>query len=236
MKRLAFLIGGTYRTSDNDLPGVVADIRAWKKFLSSSFGGSWTDDEIIDLSGKDKAAISVELGRGAGVDYSLVCFSGHGCLVKDRFGFSVTKVLITDRDEMLEYELNPESPWCTMVFDCCRKLPTEEKVAFANETITTPWIDDTRTRFEEELRKCERGLVKVFAADVGEAAADNRSFSRVLISVAQNLDNYSDGVLRINKAVQLAGEAMPKQQNPVYEGGRRLRHFPFAVLPKSNRL
>lgn len=233
MKRIAFLIGGTYRASEDKLPGVAEDIRAWKQFLSSPFGGSWTAEEIIDLSGKNKSAISLAIMNARVADYSLVCFSGHGCLVRDRFGFSVTKVFVNDQDEMMENEINPGTPWCTMVFDCCRKHPTEEKVAFANEAFEPEWIDNTRTRFEEELVKCEMGSVKVFAADVDEAAADNRSFSRVLISVARNRDNYSDGVLRINKAVQLAGEAMPPQQNPVYGGGRRLRHFPFAVLPKT---
>lgn len=234
MKRLAFLIGGTYRASENLLPGVAADIRAWKQFLTSSLGGSWDNDEVIDLSGRSKGEVSQELRRGVEVDYSLVCFSGHGCLVKDQFGFSVTKVFITDQDEMSEYDLNPGSPWCTMVFDCCRAHPDEEKVAFANEASALSWLGDTSVRFEEEIKKCEKGCVKVYAADEGESAEDKRSFSRVLISVAQHLDNYSDGVLRIDKAVLLAGEAMPAQQNPVYGGGRRLRHFPFAVLPKIN--
>lgn len=236
MKRLAFLIGGTYRASENLLPGVTADIRAWKQFLTSPFGGSWDAEEVIDLSGQDKPAVSQELRRGAVVDYSIVCFSGHGCLVKDRFGFSVTKVLITDQDEMLEYDLNPGSPWCTMVFDCCRAHPDEEKVAIANEASALSLLGNTRVRFEEELKKCEKGCVKVYAADEGESAEDKRSFSRVLISVAQDLGNYSDGVLRIDQAVRLVGEAMPPQQNPVYGGGRRLRHFPFAVLPKSRFL
>lgn len=231
MKRLAFLIGGTYDNLEDQLPGVAADIRAWKQFLVSPFGGSWMDDEIVDLSGQAKPAILSELRRGVGVDYSIVCFSGHGCLVKDHFGFSTTKVFVNDRDEMLETECNPGSSWCTMVFDCCRRHPVQEKVAFANEATELFKSADTRVRFEKELMKCEKGLVKVFAADVGQAAGDEPSFSRMLISTAQDHDSYSEGVLRINQAVRLAGNAMPKQQTPVYAGGRRLRHFPFAVLP-----
>lgn len=232
MKRLAFLIGGTYRAAENRLSGVAEIIRAWRRFLTSPYGGSWTDDEIVDLSGEDKNAIVSEIRRGGEADYSLVCFFGHGRLAKDRFGFSAAKVFINDRDALQEDECNPGSPRCSMILDCSRKRPSRDKVSFAKETPGESTRENARARFEEELLKCETGLAMVFAADDGEASADGRSFSRVLIAGAKDPDNYSDGILRIDRAVRLAGNATPERRTPVYEGGRRVLHFPFALLPK----
>ena len=230
MQRRAFLIGGDYKDPDNALSGVRADILAWKRFLMSSLGGNWYENELMDLSGQSKAQVLEALQGGRSIDYSLVCFSGHGYLTKDRFGFSMTMTLINDDIEMSERELNPGSPWTMIVFDCCRRGADNEKVAFSNEALNMSYQRDTRTLFEEELQKCERGLVKVFAANEGQAADDYRSFSRVLIEVANGMvGTCRDGILRINDAVRFASEEMPSQQTPVYMGGRRLHHFPLAV-------
>ena len=230
MQRRAFLIGGDYKNPDNALPGVRTDILAWKRFLMSSTGGCWYENEIMDLSGQSKAQILEALQGGRSIDYSLACFSGHGYIAKDRFGFSMTMTLINDAIEMSERELNPASPWTMMVFDCCRKGTDNEKVAFSNEALNMSYQSNTRSLFEGELLKCERGLVKVFTADEGQAADDDRSFSRVLIEVAKGMIGAcQDGVLRINDAVRYAQAEMPPQQRPVYMGGRRLHHFPFAV-------
>lgn len=230
MQRRAFLIGGDYASPDNQLPGIRADILAWKHFLMSPIGGNWYENEIVDLSGNTKSQILDTLQTGRAVDYSLVCFSGHGYLAKDRFGFSKTMTLINDDIEMSERELTPGSPWTMIILDCCRRGADNEKVATSNEALNMSYQWNTRPLFESELLKCETGLVKVFAADEGQAADDDRSFSRVLIEVAKGMVGAcQDGVLRINDAVRYAGAEMPFQQTPIYMGGRRLHHFPLAV-------
>ena len=230
MKRRAFLIGGNYQAPGNSLSGVGPDIAAWKQYLMSPCGGSWAEDEILDLSGGSKDEIADMLQVGRALDYSLVCFSGHGYLTKDRFGFNMTMTLIDDGVEMSERELNPGSPWCMQILDCCRKDSENEKVASFDESLNMTFRYDTRALFESELLKCERGLVKVFAADEGEEAADDRSFSRVLMEVSRRMvETCQGGVLQIDEAVRFAKAEMPPQQSPIYMGGRRLRHFPFAV-------
>ncbi len=233
MQRRAFLIGGDYKKPGDYLSGISADIAAWKRYLMSSCGGCWTRDEIVDLSGSSKEYISAMLQAGRTVDYSLVCFAGHGYLAKDNWGFNVTKVWINDGVEMSERELNPGSPWCMQIFDCCRKGLENEKVAFSNEALNASFQHNTRALFENELLKCERGLVTVYAAGEGEGAADVRSFSRVLMGVSKDKVGAStNGVLHIDEAVRFANAEMPPQQNPVYKGGRRLHHFPFAVMSR----
>lgn len=214
----------------NRLPGVIADIAAWKRYLMSPYGGSWVADEIMDLSGLGTGDIRASLQTGRSVDYSLVCFAGHGYLLKDQWGFALTMVWVNDVDKMSERELNPGSPRSMMILDCCRKGEEDEKTAFANEARNMRYDYDTRSLFEKELLRCEKGLVKIYAADEEEGADDERSFSRVLMEVAKNaVGTYPDGILPINHAVELAKAELPPQQNPVYHGGRRLHHFPFAV-------
>lgn len=233
MQRRAFLIGGNYQRPDNSLSGVGSDISAWKQYLMSPYGGSWAEDEILDLSGRSKDNIVSMLQVGRTIDYSLVCFSGHGYLTKDRFGFNMTMTLIDDVVAMSERELNPGSPWCMQILDCCRRDPENEKVGVCDEAIDMSHQHDTRILFENEMLKCERGLVKVYAAGEDEEAADERSFSRVLMAVAKDKVGAStNGVLHIDEAVRFANDEMPPQQNPVYRGGRRLHHFPFAVMPR----
>ena len=233
MQRRAFLIGGDYKEPDDFRSGISADIVAWKRYLMSSYGGCWTADEIVDLSGSGKEHISAMLKAGSMVDYSLVCFSGHGYLVKDKWGFNLTKVWINDVVEMSERELNPGSPWCMQIFDCCRKGQENEKIAFSNEALNKSVQYNTRMLFDDEMLRCERGLVKVYAAGEGEEAGNEKSFSRVLMAVSKGkVGAFANGVLHIDDAVRFADDEMPPQQNPVYRGGRRLHHFPFAVMPR----
>ena len=144
-------------------------------------------------------------------------------------------VQINDTETMSERELNPGSPWCMQIFDCCRKpiVESAESGFVIEKAASFSDYFSTRKKFARELLRCEKGLVKVFATEVGHGAADERSFSRVLLEIAkETIGNCQDGVLRINDAVQLANNELPPQQTPVYMGGRRLRHFPFAVSLK----
>lgn len=238
MKRIAFLIGGSYASLEKPLAGVALDVQAWKDYLSSPCGGCWAPDEIVDLSGKDRKQILLTLITEV-ADYALVCFSGHGYLTQDRFGFDVTMAKINDMEAMSERELNPGSPWCMQIFDCCRKSIVEsaESGFVIEKTASFSDYFSTRKKFDRELLRCEKGLVKVFATGVGRSAADKKSFSRVLLETAkETIGNCQDGVLRINDAVRLANAELPSQQTPVYMGGRRLRHFPFAVSLKAVNL
>ena len=229
MRRLAFLIGGDYESFDYLAPGVREDIADWKQYLSSPYGGHWSSCEILDLSGLSKREIKSGLQLGCKADFSIVCFSGHGYLKKDQFDFSETMVLINDDEEMSE-----SSPRTMMIIDCCRETQDDGVAPLQNEACNLSYQYDTKSLYEHELLKCEKGLVRVFAAAEGESAADARSFSRTLMKVARSVVKESrNGILRINEAVRLAADRMPMQQNPIYQGGRRLHHFPFAINPLS---
>lgn len=231
MTRTAYLIGGTY--ARNDLSGVSADVHAWESFLTSPIGGSWRPDEIVDLSGKRAASIKEVLQSGSQIDYSFVCFSGHGRALVDSDGYSATLLLINDEEEVSEFDLNPGSPRCTMLFDCCRHLSEPfSKESFALDEAECRLQYNTHKIFDRALLGCEKGVAKIYGTELDHGAADEKSFTRMMIKYAMSVvENCADGILRLPDAVRGANELLDKQQTPVYRGGRRLGHFPFAIKP-----
>ena len=233
MTRHAYLVGGQYRKS---LSGVSLDIAAWKNYLLSAIGGSWYADEIEDLSGVDSSVILEEIARGAQYDYTVVCFAGHGGVMQDGLGFYRTYLYINDDELLCENDLNPGSARAMLFLDNCRTKIVPELVNAAMNSLREHFSQcNTRPIYEREILRAELGCATVYSAGLNQAAADNPSFTRTLIATAQN-NNWSnwtgdDGVLRINDAVRLCAEVMPPQQVPEYNGGRRLRHFPFAIKP-----
>lgn len=232
-KRQALLIGGRYR---RPLAGVSADIDAWGTFLCSSMGGCWRDDEVRDLSSWTVDDIRAAIKSARDNFYTMVIFAGHGEVRKDQYGFLRTYAWLNDDVAMSEHELNPGSERATLIMDCCRKV----QLQLINESMEKYALDelvlngvDTRKVYENELDMCETGFVKVYAADIGQSATDDESFSRTLIEGLR--DAYVHGnmgrVVNIRDAVNLAGRILPPQQTPVYNGGRRLKHYPFAINP-----
>lgn len=233
MKRTAFVIGGTYFRK---LAGVSADVEAWKQFLTSSIGGCWNEEsEVVDLSAKNKVQVLGEIQKAKEDSYVMVLFSGHGEVRKDRLGFPRTHIYLNDSETASELELNPGSPRVTMILDCCRKEPelvkeSAEKIALDEFSLNGV---DTRKAYENEIMACESGCVKIYAADFGQQAADEDSFTRTMLACVKEyyVRGRPSNVLTVKDAVELANAELPPQQTPVYNGGRRLHHFPFAVHP-----
>jgi hypothetical protein len=89
-----------------------------------------------------------------------------------------------------------------------------------------------RTLYDQALEMAEKGLVSVYSTGLDAVAPDTSSLSRFLIHSAIEWAASNHGILTLDQAVLLASAAIAEkkpQQNPEYHGGRRLRHFPFAV-------
>lgn len=229
MVRKAILIGGDYK--DEPLDGVRKDLNAWRSYLRSSVGGCWRDDEIQVVKCVDKKLVEEAVDSARSADYAIVCFSGHGDIVKDRFGFSCTRAYLNDSLTITEDELNPGSARCALFLDCCRHPVEKEYAVPSLDSLTESFSlrKDTRQIFDDAVARCEKGFIKVYAAAWDESADDDKSFTRTLIGVAEEWARTETGVLTLKDAVPLASAELDWQQNPVYAGGRRLGHFPFAV-------
>jgi len=234
MKRFAILIASCPKA--DPIPGVYSDLDAWTKFLQSHSGGVWNEKEVKPLRdpSREQLRTAIELAKTA--EYSLLVFAGHGETVKTELPWTESRLFLNDTESVLERDLNPGTPRCALVLDCCRRRPEQTGVEILVKEAALLEQDENpvkaRVMFDEALRSAEGGVVKVYATEEGSAAADKASFSQYLLYEARKWATSNHGVLSIPEGVALATETMRKtnpQQRPRYNGGRRLRHFPLAT-------
>lgn len=233
MQRSAIIIGSP--ANINYLSGVKKDASEWKSFLMSGQGGAWSDKEITVMLDADKGEIVSEIKKAKISDYALIAFSGHGYIRKDDLGFNETFLVIKDNVDISERQLNPGNDRCMVIIDCCRKAPDEfliESTAKVRNFFEFNNLGRLRKLYDEAIIKSEKGCTKIYAADIGQAASDDASFTQYLIAVSRRWAMDECGILNIDKAMDLVVQKMKNtnpQQVPVYRGGRRLHHLPFSV-------
>jgi hypothetical protein len=234
MNRQAILLAAS--PDDEPIPGVYADLAAFYSFLQSNHGGAWDTKEIFRGENSARNQILSAINAAKNADYSLVFFAGHGEAVKMGLPWLETRMLLSSGETITERELNSGSPRCTLILDCCRRTPEQNKEMFLiNASILLErgeGSSDFRNFYEKNLSAAESGLVKVYATATGSAAADKHSFTQHLLNESYMWATRNKGTLDLGDAVALAKNAMKRenpQQRPEYQGGRRLRHFPFAV-------
>jgi hypothetical protein len=232
MTRRAILIAAS--PESNPIPGVYADIVSWQQFLQSNPGGVW--QEVVIAKDYDRKRLLAAVNSAQGANYSLVVFAGHGQAVTSNLPWPETQLFLSNGDSILERELNPGTPSCTLILDCCRRSSEEDQVTvLVKHALFFEHEDEKekyRALYDESLKAAERGLVKIYATAVGTAAADKPSFSQHFLYRANLWAERNQGVLTLQEGISLATEAMrtiDPQQRPEYHGGRRLRHFPLAV-------
>ena len=234
MKRKAILLAAS---PDSDpIPGVFADLEAFCAFLQSNVGGAWNNDEIFYEDDPTRIHVIKAVGDAKSFDYSLVYFAGHGETVKTDMPWTETRMHLSSGQTITEREINSGSPRCTLIMDCCRR-PAEQddnKLLIKSAMLLEHGEGDAKFRdnYHKSLLSAESGLVKVFSTKVGAAAADKHSFTQHLLNETSIWTSKNKGVLHLGDAVELAKVSMKRenpQQQPEYRGGRRLRHYPFAV-------
>lgn len=240
MKRNALLI----ECSDScygDLPGASQDVENYRRYLLSAIGGAWTSSEIQTISNPSTKSLREAIAGLRSADYSLVTFSGHGYHVQGK-DVSESKICLKDKgDEMFVYELNPGNDRCLLICDSCRNIHVIEEtrasiMKFAAE-LTTNSIR-SRQLFESAVGQAEKGLIRIFGCNLGESADESSAgglFSKNLVETGNwwaAQPPASQGCLNAKDAFVYASAITKKrmpQQNPQYEPGRRIYHFPFAV-------
>jgi len=235
MKRKAILIGAS--PQDDPLENVALDVATWQEFLKTNHGGGWDENcEIIDATEMNREDLLKLLQQTKDHDFSMVIFAGHGFSVKTDLPWPELNLILQTGETILEREINPGTPRCNIILDCCRAhgenvRPLEERV---KKSSLERAYDEVRARilYDNALESAESGLVRIYATGDNAAAADKASFSQILIHSSMRWAGHNQGILSIKDAVAMAAtemESIRPQQIPEYNGGRRLRHFPFAL-------
>ncbi len=229
MKRKAMLIAASFE--DNPIPGVYSDLAMFRSFIQSNLGGAWEKNEIFIQENPMRDDVLSMINSDRNADYSLVFFAGLGEVVKMDLPWSEVRVRLNSGENIIERELNTGSPRCTLILDCSRKTAAqEERLSVKSSVLSEHGVRlDFRNLYENELASAEAGLVKIYSMAV---ASGQHSFTQYLLNESIGWAAKNNGTLSLANATSLARDAMKREnlaQQPEYRGGRRLRHFPFAV-------
>ncbi|MCK6527775.1 caspase family protein [Myxococcota bacterium] len=239
--RKAYIVGAAQLSGDDHLPGVKIDKVRMRAFLLSDHGGAWEPHEI-DI--QEKPFIPKHHGPAPSpvFDYVLYFFAGHGFTRSDD-----THLCVNDHQDVALNSLLLSARRQLVIIDACRTPVPEpqvltEKMAKAVIAGTTDYHYRARCRalYDQSILAAEKGRTIVFACSPGESAGDSGIIGgHFTYNLVTGTESWIDRqrppgphILHVPAAVRIAKSRLdPMLQNPVYEGGRRLFHFPFAVVP-----
>lgn len=248
MRRKALIISNPgEQNEENYCEGVLADIRNYRDFLTSSIGGLWLTSEIASKHRPSVDELKEEVAKLSAYDYSLVVFSGHGWYSNK---LKSTVLVLRKGQEIDSVNLRLKSSRQSIILDCCRErygaLPTmialAEKLARARPRINP---QHCRRYYDKRLQECAEEIVVTYACATGEKAGDDSQrggvYSHSLISGAQEWadGNHYDTTKNFNilSVVQAHQTAIPKvvqlrgnRQNPQIEKPRSGPYFPFCIV------
>lgn len=227
-----------------NLPGAQRDAIAWREYLQSDLGGQWLENEITTLANPSKQSLSNHLSLMSNkADIGAIFFSGHGfhrrsCEIDSSF------LCLNDREDIPVHMLNCGIPRLLIVADSCRGLEPMTKSARIQASLIERYSatsSNIRQRYEGEFLACEKGAIYMYSCDIDEAAGESATkggyFSSSLITSAREWasapNRKSPDSLSTAEAFSFAKartKQLSPQQNPQYDAGRRLRHFPFAMI------
>jgi hypothetical protein len=210
MRKQILLIGNT-----NDLPGVNIDIRNYRDFFKSPFGGSWFDNEIIEHINSSAKEIKDEIInlKNLKLDYLIVIFSGHGGYIRETI-----LELNADEECIDESELNNIADRQLNIYDCCRSElePIFESAKSRARTLMFSAYDN-REKYENRIMQANHQQVRLYACSIGEVSYDTDTggvYSKNLLSVAKKVEK---DFMTVGEAHMHASEKVREEfpdQNP----------------------
>lgn len=239
MKRTAILVSGPGDPNADDfLDGAAVDVKNYRRFLMSPFGGYWADtNEVLSLFDPTIKELRNRLKFASENDYCFFVYSGHGYALSPQN----TALIFKDGDFELQNILRFLPKKATVILDCCRKWSLDEVVL--NHRISAKVAADAtdyRNAFCAELTQCHEGTAIIHGCEVGNFSYDDNitggQFSYNFIKSAQRWATQSSSGIReklsVVGAYRLAKKKMEKvlaYQVPTLLKARTGPYFPFAI-------
>lgn len=186
--------------------------------------------------------IAAAVTAAKGSDYSLVVFIGQGKRVIEDRPWKETRIDLSNTESILaERQLNTEAPRLTMVLDCCSDdsdlLSASHNFRFGKTTLDMSKKSAIRLAYDTALQTAEKGFVKILQEPAEEGSFSGSYFSPHLICMAKDwaIRHKVGSILTLND-IKNDYQVNDCQQSMasngvqfIYRGGRRLKHFPFAI-------
>ncbi|MFN8337162.1 MAG: caspase family protein [Cyclobacteriaceae bacterium] len=186
--RKAILIGcpGDGITS-RFLGGVAKDLRNMKKFVMSTKGGSFKEDEVVTFMDPTVNILLANI-QAVRADYVLVYFSGHGFTRFDK------KRMVALRDgNIADVNLLNSSPRQLVIVDACRtqqQIPGLSGLSIESETGIDHYDGaSTYDYFSELIALSPEGKLIVHATQHGKASIDNSSYGGLFTQSLLHVSN-----------------------------------------------
>ncbi len=232
MNRKAFIFGAPNKVYDD--ADVCSDLGVMAEFLHSPVGGAWGLDEVVSEMGVTRAKVERAINDTRKTDYVFMYIAGYGELVKRGLPWPELVVRLTDGQEMTSGEFSPETPHRTFFWECghSHRLGNAGSVDVNSPLLSVDGGVSQRTRFFDAFRGAEQGLIEVLGSSKRSTSLNDLSFTKQMIYESQSWAMKNKGILDLGGAVDLVTRAFAVrkiQDQPMYRGGRRLKHYPFAL-------
>lgn len=222
MIRRAILIAATHRVvPSDDLSGT----RLMGKFLSSAIGGAWAQDEIVELECPSREDILRVKGSLSDHEYVVIYLAGKGGIRKSDLPWPQLYLTLPSGEFMDENEINPGAQRSLLLFDFsedCQAYQADVVDVMARDQNVT----ECRREYDAHLKAAESGIVTVSNFKAKDTSVSASLATSLVVAALTSLKS-AVGVLDVQ---QVAANAATESKTEIaYSGGRRLRHFPFAV-------
>ena len=245
-KRKAILIECSNTPKQDDLPGCKNDVSNWRKFLTSSLGGSWDSSEIPELSSTPtKTEVFDEINK-ENVDYLFLAFSGHGCNCDDEDYIHLKDCIIKVSE--IEEHVRKKAKKACFVIDACRSNIEQSDLQIIQQRLDESAEGKlTNIQWWDYLNKQKEGIVKIFACEKTQTTHNlplvkypscGGVFTTSLIKAASTWAEKEvfsgeifDTKLAFLSACLCASIVFEeKVSNPVYMSNPQYLNYPFAVV------
>lgn len=241
ISRKAILIGAP--SVKPELPGVIEDTKDIRSFLLSDHGGAWRSNEIITLLDPSPTDVFRQLELAKDADYVFITCSGHGEHLVGN-GLDETVMYLTEKDKISISSINPRNKRHLVVVDVCRKLVLVHKdesramLKAAFESARSLAVDH-RKIFDDYVMANPEGRIVAYSCGINQTAGDDGTggvFTQELLKAPSKFsptNNNLYGIVKIDQAFEQAKEMTYKKnapQTPVFNAGRRMMFFPFAIV------
>lgn len=160
--------------NNDGLPGVKIDLKNFRKFFTSKYGGNWYGSEIIEMLNPTRLALlrKIQELKNLNLDYCIVIFSGHGGQHRE-----IVVEINGDEELMLESEFKNISKKQLTIFDCCRGLMENlyENRGLNGPAMTKSFSADDqfiRAKYEIRIAQALNQQVTLYSCSINEFSSD----------------------------------------------------------------